>query len=81
MKICPEGVKLFDADIQTDMTKLTVPFHSCVNLPTEVISVTLPAYSVYWPRQYICSYYLSCGSQVTTHLQNLNIFTLYSLQP
>jgi len=63
-------------DIQTDMTKLTVPFYSFVNLPKKVISVTFPPYSAYWPRLDICSFYLSCGSLVTTHLCNLNIFTL-----
>jgi len=61
---------------QTDMTKLTVPFHSFVNPPNKVISVAYPAHSTYWPRLDI-----HCGSQVATHLHNLNNSNLYSLQP
>jgi hypothetical protein len=37
LKICPVGAELFHADgqmdRQTDMTKLTVVFHSFVNMP------------------------------------------------
>jgi hypothetical protein len=33
MKICPVGVKLFHADKQTDMMKLTAAVYTCANMP------------------------------------------------
>jgi hypothetical protein len=36
MKMHPEGVELFHADGQTDMTKLIVTFRNFVNVPKKV---------------------------------------------
>jgi len=45
MKIRPVGTELFHVDGRTDMTKLMVAFHNCVNEPKEkkpiLIQVTL----------------------------------------
>jgi hypothetical protein len=33
IKICPVGAKLFHADKQTDMMKLTAAVYTCANMP------------------------------------------------
>jgi hypothetical protein len=51
MKICPEGVKLYHADRQTERhDEANSSFSQFVNPPIKAMYVTFPAHSTYWLR-------------------------------